>query len=169
MYGRVNKGKGTNVWDLDNNKYLDMSISAIGANILGYADDYVDKKVIKSIRSSVVSSLNCTDEVILAKKLILLHPWSHQARFAKSGGEAVTMAIRVARSFTKKEVIAFCGYHGWHDWYLAANLKKDNLKGHLLDGLNPSGVPKGLTGTSYPFRYNNINDLKLILKKIKIM
>ena len=165
--GYYKKAKGAYIWDLDNNKYLDMSISAIGANILGYADDYVDNQVIKSIKKSVVSSLNCTDEIDLAKKLILLHPWASKVRFSKSGGEAVAMSIRVARSFTKRDVVAFCGYHGWHDWYLAANLKQDNLKGHLLEGLSPNGVPKGLKGTSYPFRYNNIDDLKKIIIKNK--
>ncbi len=165
--GYYKKAKGVYVWDLDNNKYLDMSISAIGASILGYADNYVDNKVIQSIKKSVVSSLNCTEEIKLAKKLISLHPWSDQARFSKSGGEAVAMAVRVARSYTNKEVIAFCGYHGWHDWYLAANIKKDNLKEHLLSGLSPNGVPKGLRGTSFPFRYNNINDLERIIKQNK--
>ena len=65
-----------------------------------------------------------------------------------------------AAALVNEPVVAFCGYHGWHDWYLAANLKQDNLKGHLLEGLSPNGVPKGLKGTYYPFRYNNINDLK---------
>lgn len=165
--GYYKKSIGTYVWDLDNNKYLDMSISGIGASILGYSNSYVDKNVINSIKMGVVSSLNCREEVDLAEKLIKMHPWSDQARFAKSGGEAIAMAIRVARAKTKKEVIAFCGYHGWHDWYLAANIGKDNLKGHLLEGLSSAGVPRGLKNTSFPFRFNEISDLKKILEKNK--
>jgi glutamate-1-semialdehyde 2,1-aminomutase len=165
--GYYKKSKGTYVWDLDGNKYLDMSISAIGASILGYANEIVDKKVINSIKKGVVSSLNCEEEINLAKRMLSLHKWAQQIRYSKSGGEAVAMSVRVARACTKKEVIAFCGYHGWHDWYLAANIGKDNLKGHLLEGLSPSGVPKGLKNTAFPFRYNEISDLEKILKKNK--
>lgn len=165
--GYYKKSKGTYVWDLDGNKYLDMSISAIGASILGYANQNVDEEVIKSIKNGVVSSLNCKEEINLANKILSLHKWADQIRYSKSGGEAVAMSVRVARACTKKEVIAFCGYHGWHDWYLAANIGKDNLKGHLLEGLNAAGVPKGLKNTAFPFRYNEISDLEKILKKNK--
>ena len=74
-----------------------------------------------------MSSLNCPEEVALAHKLISLHPWSSQARFARSGGEANAIAIRIARAYQKNRTkVAFCGYHGWHDWYLSANLSKKN-------------------------------------------
>lgn len=74
----------------------------------------------------------------------------------------MTVAIRIARAATGRDRIAFCGYHGWSDWYLAANLQEDSLGGHLLPGLSPLGVPKGLRGTALPFRYNNIEELKTI-------
>lgn len=160
------KAKGSRVWDLDGNEYLDMSIGGIGACVLGYADDDVDDAVVASIRNGVASSLNCPEEVELADLLCSLHPWAKKVRFSRSGGEAMTMAVRLARAFTGKDLVAFCGYHGWMDWYLAANLAEDSaLDGHLIPGLNPRGVPRGLAGTALPFRYNHIEDLEEIIQK----
>lgn len=158
------KAKGINTWDLDGNKYTDMSINGIGANALGFCDPDVDAAVLKAVRNGNSSSLNCPEEVELADLLCEIHPWAQMARFARTGGEAMAIAVRIARAHTKREKIAFCGYHGWHDWYLAANLSQDNvLDGHLLPGLKPAGVPRGLTGTAIPFSYNNINELKKII------
>lgn len=159
------KAKGSRVWDLDGKEYLDMSIGGIGACVLGYADDEVDDAVISSIRNGVACSLNCPEEVELADLLCSLHPWAKKVRFTRSGGEAMAMAVRLARACTNKDVVAFCGYHGWMDWYLAANLAQDSaLDGHLLPGLSPRGVPRGLAGTSLPFRYNHIEDLEEIVQ-----
>ena len=153
--------RGTQVTDLDGRSYLDMSISGIGANVLGYRHRFVDSQVMKAVRSGNSSSLNCPEEVQLAELLVELHPWSDSVRFARTGGEATAIAIRAARAATGREKVLFCGYHGWHDWYLAANLTgKDTLDGHLLPGLAPSGVPKSLAGTSLPFRYNDIASLE---------
>lgn len=162
--GYYDKAKGVEVWDLDGNKYVDMSICGIGANILGYADEDVDRAVKAAIDKGSSSSLNCPEEVELADLLCDIHPWAQMVRYARSGGESMSIAVRIARAHTRKEKIAFCGYHGWHDWYLAANLATDKaLDGHLLPGLQPNGVPRGLTGTAYPFRYNHIEDLKSIV------
>ncbi|NCC58620.1 MAG: aminotransferase class III-fold pyridoxal phosphate-dependent enzyme, partial [Synergistales bacterium] len=162
--GYYSKAKGCTVWDLDGNKYTDMSISGIGANVLGYADDEVDDAVVKAIRDGSSSSLNCAEEVELAELLCELHPWASMARFTRSGGEAMTVAVRIARAHTKKDKVAFCGYHGWHDWYLAANLGTENALGeHLIAGLDPRGVPQGLIGTAFPFRFNRIDELKEIV------
>jgi glutamate-1-semialdehyde 2,1-aminomutase len=159
------KAKGVEVWDIDNNHYIDMSIMGIGACPLGYADPDVDEAVKREITNGSMCTLNCPQEVELAEKLIHLHPWAEMVRYTRSGGEAMTVAVRIARAYTKKDVIAFCGYHGWHDWYLAANLANDrNLDGHLLPGLAPSGVPRGLIGTSIPFKYNRIDELKAIVR-----
>jgi len=85
-------------------------------------------------------------------------------RYSRSGGEAVSIAVRIARAFTKRDKVVFCGYHGWHDWYLSANINDgDNLNAHLLPGLSPVGVPKNLEGTSIPFHYNNIDELNTIM------
>ena len=162
--GYYSKAKGVEIWDLDGNKYTDMSIGGIGANVLGYADDDVDAAVCRAIRDGSSSSLNCPEEVELADLLCELHPWADKVRFARTGGESMAIAVRIARAHTGKDKVAFCGYHGWHDWYLSANLGTENALGeHLLSGLDPRGVPKGLTGTALPFRYNHIEELKDIV------
>ncbi len=162
--GYYKKAQGIHVWDLDDNKYIDMSIGGIGANVLGYADPEVDAAVISAIQSGSSCSLNCSQEVALAELLCELHPWSDMVRFARTGGESMTIAVRIARAHTRRNVVAFCGYHGWHDWYLAANLGTENAIGeHLIDGLVPCGVPEGLAGSAYPFRYNQPDELEQIV------
>jgi glutamate-1-semialdehyde aminotransferase len=159
------KAKGVEIWDLDDNKFIDMSIMGVGACILGYADDDVNGAVKKAIDEGSMTTLNCPEEVELAELLLNLHSWADMVRYTKTGGEAMTIAVRIARAYTKKDKIAFCGYHGWHDWYLAANLADDtNLDGQLLQGLWPLGVPRGLTGTAIPFNYNEIEELEEIVK-----
>lgn len=158
------KAKGVEIWDLDGNKYIDMSIGGIGANVLGYADDDVNEAVCRAVADGSSSSLNCPEEVELAELLCELHPWAEKVRFARTGGESMAVAVRIARAHTGKDKVAFCGYHGWHDWYLSANLGTENALGeHLLSGLDPRGVPKGLTGTALPFRYNHIEELEDIV------
>ena len=163
------KSKGCTVWDLDNNKYIDMSIMGIGTNILGYGHPEVDKAVLNTIKNGNMSTLNCPEEVFLAEKLIDLHPWAHMVRFARTGGEANSISIRIARAATGRDKVAICGYHGWHDWYLATNLKdKSGLEEHLLSGLEPNGVPRGLAGSVIPFSFNNIKQLKNIISNNKL-
>ncbi len=155
------KSKGCKVWDLDGNEYIDMSIMGIGTNILGYGHPEVDEAVGKAIAVGNMSTFNCPEEVYLAERLIELHPWADMARFARSGGEANAIAIRIARAATGKDKVAVCGYHGWHDWYLSANLGDDDkLTDHLLPGLDPKGVPQSLSGTVFPFSYNNFPELE---------
>jgi glutamate-1-semialdehyde 2,1-aminomutase len=166
--GYYKKANGVEVTDLDDRKFIDMSIGGIGANVLGYADADVDTKVIEAIQQGVSCSLNCPEEVELADLLCEIHPWAEKVRFARSGGEGMTIAVRIARAKTGRDNIAFCGYHGWHDWYLAANLGSENaLGGHLLPGLSPKGVPKSLANTAFPFRYNQIDELKKIVSDNK--
>lgn len=163
--GFYNKAKGVYVYDLKGNKFLDMSIMSVGACTLGYADKYVDDKVMHSIKKGVSSSLNSIDEFNLAKKLLEIHPWFNMARFARSGGEAMEIAVRISRAYTKRSIILFSGYHGWTDWYLSSNIKDNkNLNQYLIKGLNPTGVPTELAGTSIAFDSNNLTDLK---RKIK--
>lgn len=162
--GYYNRAQGVEVWDLDGNQYTDMSIGGIGANVLGYADPDVDAAVIAAIKGGVSSSLNCPEEVELAELLCEIHPWADMVRTTRSGGESMALAVRIARAHTGRDKIAFCGYHGWCDWYLAANIGTDNaLGGHLLPGLDPAGVPAGLKGTALPFRYGMLDDLKNIV------
>lgn len=159
------KAKGVEIWDLDDNHYIDMSIMGVGTCILGYADDDVNGAVKKAIDAGSIATLNCPEEVELAELLLNLHSWADMVRYAKTGGEAMAIAVRIARAYSKKDKIAFCGYHGWHDWYLSSNLADDtNLDGQLLHGLEPSGVPRGLTGTAIPFNYNEMEELEEIVK-----
>lgn len=160
------KAKGCKVWDLDGNKYIDMSIMGIGTNVLGYANDEIDNEVSKVIEKSNTSTFNCPEEVYLAEKLVELHAWSDMVRLARTGGEANAIAVRIARAASGKDKVAFCGYHGWHDWYLAANLSNvKNLENHLLPGLEPKGVPKGLIGSAVPFNYNDFDSLQKIVNE----
>lgn len=158
------KAKGCQVWDLDGNGYTDMCIMGIGTNTLGYGHPEVDEAVLKTVSAGNMSTLNCPEEVYLAEKLIELHPWADMVRFARSGGEANAIAIRIARAASGRDKVAVCGYHGWHDWYLSANLGgDDSLAGHLLPGLSPKGVPKNLRGTIFPFSYNNYIELEILV------
>jgi len=160
------KAKGCKVWDLDGKEYIDVSIMGIGTNILGYGHEEVDEAVMQTVKSGNMSTFNCPEEVYLAERLVELHPWADMVRLARSGGEANAMAIRIARAASGKDKVAICGYHGWHDWYLAANLgDEQNLAGHLLPGLDPAGVPQSLRGTVFPFNYNNIQELLDLVKK----
>jgi glutamate-1-semialdehyde aminotransferase len=153
------KAKGCEVWDLDGNRYYDFTGMGVCSCILGYADDDVNEAVIEAVKSGSMCTLNCYEEIELAETLISLHPWAEMIKFARTGGEACTVAVRIARAASGRSKIAFCGYHGWHDWYLAANLGDSaNLDGQLLPGLKPLGVPRELTNTAIPFRYNQIED-----------
>ena len=163
------KAKGCSVWDLDGKELLDMSIMGIGTNTLGYGNDEVDAAVMETVKKGNMSTLNCPEEVYLAEKLIEINPWADMVRFARSGGEANAIAIRIARAASGKDNVAICGYHGWHDWYLSVNLKnKKNLDEHLLPGLKPLGVPKVLKNTTHAFRYGNIDELCKITKKYNL-
>jgi len=158
------KAKGCQVLDLDGNQYTDMSIMGIGTNILGYGHSEVDEAVRKVVGQGNMSTFNCPEEVYLAERLVELHPWADMVRLARTGGEANAIAIRIARAATGKDKVAFCGYHGWHDWYLSANLGDDSkLDGHLLPGLEPKGVPNNLKGTMLPFNYNKIEELEVLV------
>ena len=160
------KAKGAYVWDLDGRKLLDMSIMGVGSNVLGYCDTDVNAAVIDAVKRSAMSTLNPPEEVELAELLCKIHPWADMARFVRTGGEAMAVAARIARAYTGKDVIAFCGYHGWADWYLATNLAdKNGLNDHLLSGLEARGVPRGLCGTILPFHYNKIDELEKIVRE----
>lgn len=160
------KAKDSYVWDLDGNKLLDMCIMGIGTNTLGYGNSRVDGAVLQTVRLGNMSTLSCPEEVYLAEKLVEINPWAQMVRFARSGGEANSIAIRIARAATGKDQVAICGYHGWHDWYISANHNGgDELSGHLLQGLNPAGVPKVLKNTVLPFHYNNYEELLSLINE----
>jgi len=158
------RARGCRVWDLDGREYIDLSIMGIGTNILGYGHPEVDAAVRQTVDAGNMSTFNCPEEVYLAEKLVELHPWADMVRLARSGGEANAIAIRIARAASGRDKVAICGYHGWHDWYLSANLADDKgLDGHLLPGLEPKGVPRELRGTVFPFNYNNFAELEALV------
>lgn len=156
---------GCQVWDLDNRPYWDLGYMGVGTNILGYSHPTVDDAVTRVVTDGNLSTLNCAEEVLLAEKLCELHPWADMARFTRSGGEAGAVAVRIARAATGRDGVAICGYHGWHDWYLSANLSDDEaLDQHLLSGLEPIGVPRKLAGLVRPFNYNDADGLRSLLE-----
>ena len=160
---------GCTIIDLDGREYLDMSIMGIGSCLLGYADPDVTEAVVSRVRRGSMCTLNNPEEVELAELLIDIHPWADQVRYARAGGESMAIAARIVRAANKRNLIAICGYHGWHDWYLAANLSPDGavdaLQGHLLPGLSPVGVPTLLGGTILPFEYNRLDQLEAIVSR----
>ena len=159
-----NKSSGVNVEDLDGNKFIDMAQMGIGSAILGYANPELTEAVAESLYKGVNCTLNPPEEVILAERLLELNPFAGGVRFAKSGGEAMAMSVRIARAHSGKDKVLFSGYHGWCDWYLATNIqKKDGLDEHLIPGLSTKGVPSGLKNSAIPFRYNDVEDLQRVL------
>ncbi|MEK7646867.1 MAG: aminotransferase class III-fold pyridoxal phosphate-dependent enzyme [Patescibacteria group bacterium] len=155
------KARGIKAWDLDGKEYKDFSIMGVGSCALGYADSDVNRAVKAAVDNGSMSTLNSPEEVELAELLTRIHPWADMARFARTGGEAMAIAVRIARAYSGKDKVIFCGYHGWMDWYLAANLAdKKSLDGHLLPGLDPAGVPRSLRGTAIAFAYNKIEELE---------
>jgi len=158
------EARGCEVWDLDGRHYYDCYFHGVGSTLLGFRDPDVTRAVVRRVSLGSLSSLNPPEEVELAERLCALHPWAEQARFTRAGGEAMAVAVRIARATTDRSAVAICGYHGWHDWYLAANLgETDSLRGHLLPGLDPIGVPRELRGTCFPFTFNNRQALQAIM------
>jgi glutamate-1-semialdehyde 2,1-aminomutase len=150
------RAKGARFWDVDGNEYIDW-VSGIGAIILGYCDPVVDEAVCRQIGRGVNFSINHELEVELAEELVRTIPCAEMVRYTKCGGEACAVAVRIARGTTGRDKIIFCGYHGWHDWYLAANLDAEaNLNAHLFPGIEPIGVPRALVGTAIPFPYGDL-------------
>ena len=160
------KTKGCKVWDLDGVAFDDIAFMGVGTNTLGYSHPDIEKKVIKVIKDGTMSTLNSVEEIILAEKLIQLHPWAEMAKFTRSGGEANAVAIRIARAASGKNKVAICGYHGWHDWYLASNINnKNDLNNHLMKHAPIAGVPKNLRNTVFSFEYNNFQQLLKIIEE----
>jgi glutamate-1-semialdehyde 2,1-aminomutase len=153
---------GCEVIDTAGRRFIDMSFNGILTCILGFADPDVNAAVIRRVHLGSMATQQTYDEVRLAEMLCQIHPWAEMARFPRTGGEAMAVAVRIARAATGRSKVAICGYHGWHDWYLAANLASgpDGLTGHLLPGLDPAGVPVGLAGSTLPFHYNDLEDLE---------
>ncbi len=153
------RGKGSRIWDVDGHEYIDW-VSAIGSVILGYADPVVDQAVKQQIDRGTNFSITHELELELAELLVERIPCAEMVRYARGGGDACAVAARIARGSTGRDRILFCGYHGWHDWYQAANHGSDgDLDEHLFPGIEPIGVPSALAGTAIPFAYGDLDGL----------
>tara|TARA_A100001037_G_scaffold163296_1_gene146982 strand:+ start:712 stop:2028 length:1317 start_codon:yes stop_codon:yes gene_type:complete len=158
------RAKGCRIWDVDGNEYIDWT-SAVGPVILGYADDVVDDAVRAQIARGAIYSIVQESAVELAEELVRIVPSAEMVRYCKGGGEACTIAVRIARGVTGRDKVLFCGYHGWHDWYQAANLGAERLAEHLFNGIEPIGVPRSLEGTAMPFTYGDLQELEGLLQQ----
>ncbi|MFM8290084.1 MAG: aminotransferase class III-fold pyridoxal phosphate-dependent enzyme [Planctomycetia bacterium] len=166
------EARGCEVIDTSERRFIDMSTGGILSCILGYADPDVNAAVLRRVQAGSMCTLQSHDEVELARRLLAIHPWAAMARFMRTGGESMAVAVRTARACTGRDEVAICGYHGWHDWYLAANLPTPGaaadasangvLAGHLLPGLEPRGVPAPLGGLTHAFAYNRLDQLDAI-------
>jgi glutamate-1-semialdehyde 2,1-aminomutase len=160
------KAKGCNVWDLDGNEYIDMSIMGAGSNTLGYGHPEVDEAVRKAVDAGNISTLNCQEEVYLAEKLVELHPWADMASFASSEEDVNAIAVCIARSVAGREKVAICGYNSGR---LCANLDDDKKSDrYLLSGSESKDVSENLRETMYPFRYGNFLELEDLVKAYDI-
>lgn len=160
--------KGCTVFDLEGKKFLDFTMVGIGTSVLGYADDDINTAVIDAIQNGNLTTLNAKVEVDLAEELLKIHPWADMVKYSRGGGEMLSVAIRIARAATRKEKILFCGYHGWHDWYLSANLTSPNsLKDHLLSDISIAGLPLGLKNSVTSFQFNDKNSFLNVYNKYK--
>ena len=163
----IEKGKGATVWDVDGNRYTDL-INGLLSVVLGYQYKKVDDAIRAQLKKGISFSLPSLLEYEVAELLKKHIPCAEMARFGKNGSDATSGAIRLARAVTGRDHVAVCGYHGWHDWYLAANIASDKaLDGHLLSGLTPLGVPRKLKGTAHPFKYNDTGSFLRLINKYK--
>jgi glutamate-1-semialdehyde 2,1-aminomutase/spore coat polysaccharide biosynthesis protein SpsF len=142
------RGEGAWVWDVDGNKYLDY-LMALGPIILGYGNQRVNEAVMRQVRDGPVFSQMHPLEVEVAEMLVDLIPCAEMVRFAKNGSDATTGAVRAARAYTGRDHVAFCGYHGWHDWYVGTTTRN-------------KGVPAEVSALSHGFTYNDIESLARI-------
>lgn len=142
----LERGKGSEVWDIDGNKYIDF-ISALMSITLGYCDEDVDQAVLNQMKKGVSFSLAHPLELTLSEKLVSIIPCAEMVRFGKNATDSTTAAIRIARAFTKKKHILHCGYHGWNDWYIAGTTR--NL-----------GIPEEYSSFIHDFQYNDLSSLE---------
>jgi glutamate-1-semialdehyde aminotransferase len=150
-------------WDVDGNEYVDFNMGA-GAVLLGHAYPPVVRAVQEQADRGTGLSVNHPLEIEAAELVGELVPCAEMVRFCKGGGEANLVAVRIARAATGRDKVVFCGYHGWHDWYIAANLASaTSLEHHLLPGIEPRGVPAALARTTIPFEYNDLDSLAGVL------
>ena len=146
----LSRGLGCKSWDVDGNEFIDYMMS-LGPNILGYADKEINAAAFEGAKLGILSSLGHPLETVLAEKLVSVIPCAEMVRFGKNGSDVTSASIRAARSFTGRDKILVCGYHGWHDWYIGSTSR--NL-----------GVPKEVQSLTIEFKYNDIDSLRCAFK-----
>ena len=152
----ADRAKGSRFIDVDGNEYIDWN-NCVSAVILGHADPVVDGAVKEQIDRGSLYSVNSPAEIELAELLVDTIPSAEMVRYCKGGGEACTIAVKIARGTTGRDKILFSGYHGWHDWYQSVNYLADPDTGEFpIAGIEPIGVPKVLAGTALPFTYGKL-------------
>lgn len=144
----IDKGKGSRVWDLDGNKYIDF-INGLASITLGYQDSDVDGAVRGQLNHGITFSLPHSLEAQLAEKIVAMVPCAEMVRFGKNGSDVTSGAIRVARGYTGRDHVAVCGYHGWQDWYIGSTTRS-------------LGVPEATKALTHKFIYNDILSLEKI-------
>jgi glutamate-1-semialdehyde aminotransferase len=144
----IDKAHGTYIWDIDGNKYIDL-VNSLAAVTVGYRNRIIDSRVRKQMKKGTIFSLPGKLEAEVAELVIKTVPSAEMVRFAKNGSDATAAAIRLSRSYTNRDEIAICGYHGWQDWYIGSTTMN-------------KGVPKEIINLSHTFKYNDINSLKNI-------
>lgn len=142
----IEKGKGSHVWDVDGNEYIDFNM-AIGPLSLGYVYPKVDNAIKKQLEDGITFSLMHPLEVEVAKLINEVVPNAESVRFSKTGADVTTAAIRVARAYTGREKVLCCGYHGWHDWYISVTDKNN-------------GIPNAINDLTFTINYNDIQSVK---------
>lgn len=147
----IRRGKGSHVWDVDGNEYIDF-VNALAAITLGYNDPDVTNAVKAQLEEGTIFSLPHEIEFKVAEKIVEMVPSAEMVRFGKNGSDVTAGAIRLARAYTKRDHVAVCGYHGWQDWYIGSTAR--NL-----------GVPKSTRDLTHVFTYNDIDSLNKIFKE----
>lgn len=152
----IDKAKGAFVWDLDSNKYIDL-VSALASITIGYRDSKIDNAVKKQLKKGSIFSLPGVLEAQVSEMIIDSVPSAEMVRFGKNGTDATSGAIRLARAYTGRDEIAYCGYHGWQDWYIGVTSRN-------------KGVPKSVSDLIHSFEYNNMESLNRLfeMKRNKI-
>src|SRR6266567_4409052 len=146
----LQRGKGSHVWDVDGNEYIDFPM-ALGPILLGYAEPAVDEAIRRQLADGITFTLMHPLEVEVAERIVTACPGVEAVRFAKSGSEAMSAAVRAARAYTGRDRVLVSGYHGWHDWYIATTTRN-------------RGVPEVVTSLVATFPFDDLDALAEALK-----
>lgn len=141
----MQKAKGCHTWDIDGNKYIDL-VSSLASVTLGYQNRAVNAAVRKQLRRGTIFSLPGKLEFEVAEKIVDLVPSAELVRFGKNGSDATSAAIRIARAYTGRSIVAVCGYHGWQDWFIGSTSRN-------------KGVPKEISNLTKTFAFNDLQSL----------